>query len=118
MIFKTNIGFYICAVWFVLTFEPMISFAQSSEQLEAITALGTLNGIALHCNALGETQRIKQVLVARLPKRRQLGELFDYETNRSFLAFIENNRACPSAQSLTQQVDEALDRLQSLYPAK
>ncbi|MET0068475.1 MAG: hypothetical protein ABW096_00445 [Candidatus Thiodiazotropha sp.] len=92
--------------------------AQNSGQLAAISDLGRLNGIALHCKALVETQRMKRVLVATLPKRRQLGELFDYETNRSFMAFIEKDEACPSPQSLTLQVDEALQRLQSLYPAK
>ncbi|PVV15905.1 MAG: hypothetical protein B6D82_02365 [gamma proteobacterium symbiont of Ctena orbiculata] len=92
--------------------------AQNSEQLAAISTLGRLNGIALHCKALAETQRMKRVLVATLPKRRQLGELFDYETNRSFMAFIEQDEACPSPHSLTLQVDEALERLQSLYPAK
>ncbi|MEW8083290.1 MAG: hypothetical protein AB2791_15855 [Candidatus Thiodiazotropha endolucinida] len=100
------------------TVQPREASAQSSEQLSAITALGSLNGIALHCQALSETQRIKRTLVATLPKRRQLGELFDYETNRSFMAFIEKNNTCPTPQSLEQRIDEALDRLKSLYPAK
>ncbi|MEW8199691.1 MAG: hypothetical protein AB2777_18815 [Candidatus Thiodiazotropha endolucinida] len=100
------------------TVQPREASAQSSEQLSAITALGSLNGIALHCQALSETQRIKRALVATLPKRRQLGELFDYETNRSFTAFIEKNNTCPTPQSLEQRIDEALDKLKSLYPAK
>ncbi|MEW8508433.1 MAG: hypothetical protein AB2598_17190 [Candidatus Thiodiazotropha sp.] len=95
-----------------------MAVAQNSEQLAAITALGKLNGVALHCKALGETRRIKQALVATLPKRRQLGELFDYETNRSFMAFIEKNGSCPSPRTLTLQINEALERLQSLYRAK
>ena len=89
--------------------------SQQSDKLAAITALGSLNGIALHCNGLAETQRIKRALVANLPKRRQLGELFDYETNKSFMAFMEKNGVCPSPQDLAQQVDAALDRLESLY---
>ncbi|MEW8070169.1 MAG: hypothetical protein AB2810_05250 [Candidatus Thiodiazotropha endolucinida] len=101
-----------------MTVRPTEAFAENSEQLAAITALGSLNGIALHCKALSETQRIKRALVATLPKRRQLGELFDYETNRSFMAFIEKNGACPTSHSLEQQVDEALERLKSLYPVK
>ncbi|MCU7846359.1 MAG: hypothetical protein KZQ93_21195 [Candidatus Thiodiazotropha sp. (ex Monitilora ramsayi)] len=94
------------------------SYAQSNDQLSAIRALGTLNGVALQCNALSETQRMKRALVANLPKRRQLGELFDYETNKSFMAFIENSAECPSPQSLKQQVDEALNRLEALYGTK
>ncbi|MES9860649.1 MAG: hypothetical protein ABW157_01560 [Candidatus Thiodiazotropha sp. LLP2] len=97
---------------------PINATAQSADQLAAITTLGSINGIALHCNALGETQKIKRVLVATLPKRRQLGELFDYETNKSFLSFINSNNTCPSPQSLVQQVDDALEILKSLYPVK
>ncbi|MEJ2454424.1 MAG: hypothetical protein P8103_09740 [Candidatus Thiodiazotropha sp.] len=90
-------------------------FAESEDRLSAIRALGKLNGVALHCNALAETQRMKRALVANLPKKRQLGELFDYETNRSFMAFIENNASCPSPQALNREVDAALRNLESVY---
>ncbi|RLW57751.1 MAG: hypothetical protein B6D70_14425, partial [gamma proteobacterium symbiont of Stewartia floridana] len=70
--------------------------AASDDQLAAIRALGSLNGVALHCGRLDQTQRIKQVLVRTLPKQRQLGELFDYQTNKSFMAFINDGRVCPS----------------------
>ncbi|MBV2093750.1 MAG: hypothetical protein AB2731_19775 [Candidatus Thiodiazotropha sp.] len=119
MIFKSKKCTGLLSVaFFLISFNGTKAIAQQSGQLAAISDLGRLNGIALHCKALGETQRMKRVLVATLPKRRQLGELFDYETNRSFMAFIERDEACPSPQSLTLQVDEALQRLQSLYPAK
>lgn len=85
------------------------------ERLDAISALGDLNGIALHCNGLAETQRIKRVLVQTLPKRRQLGERFDYETNKSFMAFIESHGECPGQQDLSHRVDEALQRLRAAY---
>lgn len=84
-------------------------------QLDAIRALGALNGIALQCNGIAETQRMKRILVQTLPKRRQLGELFDYETNKSFMAFIEKHGECPSPQSLSRQVDDALQKLKTAY---
>ncbi|MES9950687.1 MAG: hypothetical protein ABW118_17150 [Candidatus Thiodiazotropha sp.] len=119
MLFKLNkFTLMLTASLALTTVQPREASAQSSEQLAAITALGSLNGIALHCKALSETQRIKRTLVATLPKRRQLGELFDYETNRSYMAFIEKNNTCPTPRSLQQRVDEALDRLKSFYPAK
>ncbi len=90
-------------------------FAEPQEQLDAIRELGNLNGIALHCKALTETQRMKRALVANLPKKRQLGELFDYETNRSFMAFIDSNSSCPSPQNLSHDVDAALERLVSAF---
>jgi hypothetical protein len=118
MIFKTKIFAVLLVTGIAMIFGSTMVAAQDSEQLAAITALGSLNGIALQCGALGETQRIKKALVATLPKRRQLGELFDYETNRSFLAFMENNETCPSPQVLARQIDEALERLRSLYSVK
>ncbi len=90
-------------------------FAESQGQLDAIRELGNLNGIALHCKALAETQRMKRALVANLPKKRQLGELFDYETNRSFMAFIDSNASCPSPQDLSHEVEAALQRLESAF---
>jgi hypothetical protein len=89
--------------------------AASDEQLAAIRELGRLNGIALQCNALPETQRMKRALVANLPKRRQLGELFDYETNQSFMAFIQTQASCPDPQSLSRQVDEQLIQLETVF---
>jgi len=84
-------------------------------KLDAISALGDINGIALNCNGLAQTQKIKRELVLTLPKRRQLGELFDYATNKSFMAFIEANSECPSQQALAQRVDKALQRLKAAY---
>ncbi|MCG7869735.1 MAG: hypothetical protein JAY74_25620 [Candidatus Thiodiazotropha taylori] len=92
-----------------------VAEAASDDQLAAIRALGSLNGVALHCGRLDQTQRIKQVLVKTLPKQRQLGELFDYQTNKSFMAFIKDERACPSTESFKQQVDLAIDELKTVY---
>lgn len=105
---STSIALLLLAVW------QAPALAQD-EKLDAISALGRLNGIALHCKALAETQRMKRVLVQTLPKRRQLGERFDYETNKSFMAFIEANESCPSPQALSHRVDEALQRLKTAY---
>ncbi|MCG7984253.1 MAG: hypothetical protein JAY90_16065 [Candidatus Thiodiazotropha lotti] len=90
--------------------------AASDDQLTAIRALGSLNGVALHCGRLDQTQRIKQALVLALPKQRQLGELFDYQTNKSFMAFINEKRTCPATDAFNQRVDMALDNLNAVYP--
>lgn len=112
---KVNI-FYIQLVM-ILGCWVVQSQAEEDQQLAAIRELGNLNGIALHCGRLVETQRIKRELVPALPKRRQLGELFDYETNSSFLAAIDKKSACPSQQELDDQITEALVRLHAVYPA-
>lgn len=90
-------------------------YAGDDPKLGVIERLGELNGIALHCKALGETQRMKRALVRSLPKRRHLGELFDLETNRSFMRFMQDNATCPSAATLQQQVDKAIDELEAAY---
>jgi hypothetical protein len=104
--------------WFLLLIIGLgwsPAFAESEERLSAIRTLGKLNGVALHCKALVETQRMKRALVANLPKKRQLGELFDYETNRAFMAFIENRSSCPSPQTLSREVAAALEQLESVF---
>ena len=105
----------ILTAFLVLLLWQSQALAVDETQLAPIRELGALNGIALHCKRLEETQRMKRALVANLPKIRQLGELFDYETNRSFMNFIEQNAVCPSPESLSRQVDEALQRLQAAY---
>lgn len=89
--------------------------AAEEEQLAAIRRLGELNGVALHCQALDQTQRMKRELVLHLPQRRQLGELFDYKTHVSFMKFIEDKSSCPDSASFTRSVDEALRALGQVY---
>jgi hypothetical protein len=105
----------ISAWMFLLVFWHAQVIAVNDEQLAAISELGSLNGVALHCQGLAQTQKIKRGLVVNLPKRRQLGELFEYETNKSFMAFIEKNGVCPSPQTLAQQVEKALLRLEVAF---
>ena len=89
--------------------------AQKDPKLAVIERLGELNGIALHCKALAETQRMKRALVRNLPKRRQLGELFDQQTNQSFMNFIQANGSCPGPAVLHQQVSTAISELEEVY---
>ena len=100
-------------IWLAQSFTP--GMAGEQEQLAAIRQLGELNGVALHCNALEETRRMKRVLVLNLPKRRQLGELFDYETKASFMKFIQENARCPAPEVFHQAVDKAIEVLQQVY---
>ena len=106
------------AVLLCLMLIQIESPAATSEQLAVIKRLGQLNGIALHCKALPETQRMKRELVSHLPKRRQLGELFDTETHHSFMQFINKNEQCPSPQELHQQVDAAIQELEKVYSSQ
>lgn len=104
-------------VLFALAFISACSVghAASDQQLAGIKRLGELNGIALQCHELEQTQRIKRALILILPKRRQLGEWFDYATNDSFMTFISDKGSCPSSSDLAQQVGTAITALKKLY---
>ncbi|WP_275099127.1 hypothetical protein [Sedimenticola hydrogenitrophicus] len=85
------------------------------KQFNAIQQLGGLNGVALNCRFLSETQRMKKALVLALPKRRQYGEAFDQETNTAFLKFIETKASCPVEADFSKQVDAAILVLDSVF---
>lgn len=89
--------------------------ADEETQLAAIRHLGDLNGIALHCKALLETQRMKRALVATLPKRRVLGEIFDEQSHKSYMKFIEDKAHCPSPADLIEQVSQGIAELEKVW---
>ncbi len=100
---------------FYLTYLPLQVHASEQEQVAAISGLGVLNGIALHCRYVAETRRMKRSLVVALPKRRQLGRIFEEQTNESFLAFISDNASCPAEAELASRVDAAIEALDEVF---
>jgi hypothetical protein len=88
---------------------------ESEERLAAIARLGELNGVALQCRYFDQTQRIKQTLVANLPKRRELGLLFENTTNQSFLSFMKRDDTCPGSVVFVRQVDTAVSDLEAAF---
>lgn len=92
--------------------------AINDTQYNDIKALGALNGIALQCKYLQETRRMKKALVTILPKRRQLGQVFDDATNESFLAFIQQDSTCPDATEFERRVDAAIQTLENSFSGK
>ncbi len=106
---RTLVVFLVLFAWLT------VAFAVSDRQLESIKSLGELNAIALHCKALRETRKMKRALIENLPKRRQLGELFDQQTHRSYMEFIRIKASCPGQAGLTEQVDAAIKHLQSVF---
>lgn len=92
-----------------------VSAADEEAQLAAIRHLGDLNAVALHCKALLETQRMKRALVASLPKRRALGELFDDQTNKAYMKFIQDKAHCPSPADLIEQITQGIAELEKVW---
>jgi len=105
----------ILPVTITLMLSAFQAMAATENQLNSIKHIGQLNGVALHCKFLTEARRMKLVLVARLPKRRQLGQIFDDSTNESFLAFIQNRSVCPDQQQFILKVDAAVADLNQAF---
>ena len=89
--------------------------AETDEQLAAIEEMGRLYGIALPCKYLEQTRRIKSEMVDALPKKRHLGQLFEQETNRAFLEFVESRAACPAESALAAELDRAVEELNRVF---
>lgn len=94
---------------------PVFSQAASDSQLEVISRLGELNGVALQCQYNEQMQNIKRSLVLNLPKQRALGLWFEQSTNTAFMAFINNNSTCPDSQEFARHVAEARNRLETEF---
>ena len=89
--------------------------AETREQLATIESLGQLYGIALPCNYIQQTRRIKSAMVAALPKKRYLGQAFEEATNESFLEFHKAGGQCPEETTLATQVDAGIETLNAAF---
>jgi hypothetical protein len=101
----------------LITISPGVfaSRAATESQLNSITDLGRLNGVALQCSYTTQMQQIKQALVLNLPKQRALGEWFENKTNDSFMAFMKTNASCPSAVDFMQEVNAAIIAMEAEF---
>ncbi len=102
----------------LLILLPGLTFAApaSEAQLAAIARMGELNGIALECRFVDQVRRIKQELIARLPKQRELGAWFEEKTNASFTAFMSEGRPCPALSDFEKDLDAAVQQLDEAFP--
>lgn len=107
--------YVILPITMVLLFSAFQAGAVTADQQNSIKHLGQLNGVALHCKYLDQTRRMKKALVTALPKRRQLGQLFDDVTNTSFLEFIQSKSVCPGEQQFSLEVDAAVAGLNRAF---
>lgn len=89
--------------------------AFTQAQHETVIRLGELNGIALQCGYGADMRRLKQALVNTVPKISQLGDLFEQETQKSFLRMVEQRLPCPNLAPFRGEVDAAVGALQRAY---
>lgn len=81
----------------------------------SIEAMGDLNGVALICRNPDETKRLKLAMIENLPKVREYGELFDSQTNVSYLDFIKQKSTCPERTAFSVEVDTAIAELKTVF---
>jgi len=101
----------------MLALAAPVTAADEDPRYAAVQALGALNGVALQCKYIDQVRRMKAAVVANAPKERSFGQAFDQATNDAFLAFIKDQAACPSHDSLERRVGHQIDALQAAFAA-
>jgi len=91
---------------------PLPSLAAGAGEA-AVARLGRLNGQALACRLPEASAKARNALVAMAPKTREIGELFEQETSRTFLA----QPPCIERQRLLTEVEAAVLELRLAYPS-
>lgn len=83
--------------------------------LDAVNALGELNGKALACAQQENISRIKAVMIEYAPKSRRYGAAFEVSTQESFMQRSQQQEACDDAALTALQVEDLATRLQQLF---
>ncbi|MBS3936476.1 MAG: SCO family protein [Sulfuritalea sp.] len=96
------------AAWIVLA--GLVPAAHAVELDEAarnrsVDSLGRINGQALACGYLRLSHRVRTIVIARLPKTREIGERFERATGAAFLAQGAAGASCPQEVALTIEAD-------------
>ena len=93
----------------ILMFPLALAAAEPDPaQLQAtVEAIGHINGKALACGHSDVVSRAKAIVIARVAKTRNLGEIFEQTTNAAFLAQGLSKETCPQRAALTVQLEAA-----------
>jgi len=106
---KSILTLFLITIFTIFVTPP--TFAISEPQTQSILRLGELNGIALKCQYLQQARKIKLALAQALPKQRGLGEMYEEETNRSFLELINSGKACPGEATIEKMIQTEITNM-------
>jgi protein SCO1/2 len=73
----------------------------------AVKEVGIVNGIALACGHKDAIARAKALMIMRVPKTREYGEIFESAANDAFLAQSAKKGGCPGRATLAVQLETA-----------
>lgn len=95
---------------------PGLTIAADAEAgLQAIKALGSVNGQALACSETRLAARAKQLMLAHAPKTARFGAAYEEATQEAFLAQTRS-AACPDAAGLNDRLNQLALRLADTLP--
>jgi len=83
--------------------------------LDAVKALGQLNGEALACQQMALVERIRMLIIYDAPKTREVGEAFEAATTERFLALGESKASCSDTKALAGRIEETSQALRAIY---
>jgi hypothetical protein len=92
-----------------------IAAGEEDPRYAAVKGLGQLNGVALQCKYIDQVRRMKAAVVASAPKDRSFGLAFDTATNEAFLAFIQDDAACPAHAELERRIGHQIDAMRAAF---
>ena len=99
----------------MVTSTQLVQADPMAGQVDAVWALGELNGVALQCKYIDQVRRMKAAVVANAPKERVFGLAFDEATNKAFLAFSRKGGPCPGYGGFESQVGERIEVVQKAF---
>lgn len=73
----------------------------------AVRELGGINGVALACGQKEVVTRAKTLMIMRVPKTREYGEIFEKATNDGFLTQSVSKGSCPGRASVAARLETA-----------
>ena len=101
-----------------ITLSAHAANALTDAGLAEVEALGLSNGVALACDYIDTSTRIKAVIIQYAPKSRRYGAAFEEATNKAFLEQTKKEpTTCPDGPTLNGQVDDTAHRLEAALPA-
>jgi len=89
--------------------------AVADSGLDAVKALGHLNGEALACKQMALVDRIRTRIVNEAPKTREVGEAFEAATTERFLAMGADLAICTDARTLAERIDQATENMRAAF---
>jgi protein SCO1/2 len=87
--------------------SPQSKAADPAAIAAAVAAIGRINGVALACGHKDAMARAKALMIMRVPKTREYGEIFETASNDSFLEQSVDKGACPGRATLSVRLETA-----------